>query len=439
MAAIDEKTTDSPGDPSRRLWGLLGPGLITGAADDDPSGIGTYSIAGAQFGYGLLWLTPLCLPLMIVVQEMCGRLAEITGEGLAATIKRRYPQWVLWSVLALLFAANTINVWADLNVMAASAQMLFGSTLYIWLTAITAVTVGLQIAVPYRVYVRYLKWMCLTLLAYVVTALLPGVRVDWRAVVHNMTWPRLPMSDPLIMTIVGFVGTTISPYLFFWQAGETVEEEINTGLESEPGKRQTPVTDPELRRMRADTILGMVFSQGITFFIVVCAAATLNRWGLTNLDTAQDAAKALLPLGSAATWLFALGILGTGLLSIPTLAASVGYGVAEAARWKYGLYRDFRRAPGFYLTIIAVVLVAYLMNFAHGISPVKGLLYAAVINGLAAPPLIFLLIRICNSPAIVGTRTNPPWVNMLGWLTVILMSAAALFMFWTMLPAAPYG
>lgn len=410
------------------LWKRLGPGLITGSADDDPSGIGTYSVAGAQFGYGLLWLTPLCVPLMIAVQEMCGRIGAITGKGLAGVLKEHYARWILYCAVGLLFIANTINVWADLNVMAASTQMLFGLTLPFWLTVITMGSLALVIFIPYRVYVHYLKWLCLSLLAYAVTALLPTVHNDWNQIAHSLFVPHWSSDAAFVMTVVGFLGTTISPYCFFWQASETVEEEIAEGAEDEPGQRFQTVSDSEIRTVRADTAAGMLFSQAITFFIVICTAATLHTRGMTNIETAQDAAKALLPLGKSAYWLFALGILGTGLLAVPTLAGSAAYAIAEITGWRYGLYRRFRRARGFYLTLAGVVLLGFGLNFAHSISPVKGLLYAAIINGVAAPPLIVLILRICNNPNIVQNRRNSLLANVLGWLTVVLMSLAALLL-----------
>src|SRR5579871_3501862 len=414
------------------FWKHIGPGLITGAADDDPSGIGTYSVAGAQFGYGLLWLVPFCIPLMIAVQEMCGRLGAITGKGLAALIKERYPRWVLLGSVLLLIGANIINVWADLNVMAASAQMLFGLPMALWLTLITVGTLALQIFVPYRVYVRFLKWLCLALLAYVVTALMPSVQHNWGQIAHNLMVPHWSSNPQFVMTVVGFLGTTISPYLFFWQAGETVEEEVEEGLASEPGRRLKRVTQDEIRAIHADTVVGMLASQAITFFILICAAGTLHAGGQTNIETAQDAAKALLPLGKAAYWLFTLGILGTGLLAVPTLAGSAAYAVAETVGWRYGLYRRFQRARGFYLTIAAVIVVGYLLNFVKTISPIKGLLYTAVLNGIVAPPLIVLLLLLCNNSDVVKERKNGWLSNLLGWLTVFLMTAAAVYLFWAM-------
>jgi NRAMP (natural resistance-associated macrophage protein)-like metal ion transporter len=432
-AESHKATEDRKQQSLRPFWKRLGPGLITGAADDDPSGIGTYSVVGAQFGHGMLWLTLFCLPLMIVVQEMCGRIGAITGKGLAAVIKEHYPRGILWGAVALLICANTINVWADLNVMAASARMLFGLPFGLWLTVITAATLALQVCVPYKVYVRYLKWLCLALLAYVVTGLLPAMHDNWPQIARSLLIPQWSRDPAFVMTVVGFLGTTISPYLFFWQAGETVEEEIEDGKETEPGHRRKRVTEAEIRMMRADTVIGMVASQAITFFIILCTAATLHARGLTHVETAQEAAQALMPLGRAAYWLFTLGIIGTGLLAIPTLAGSAAYAVSETVGWRYGLYRRFDRARGFYLTIAAVIVLGYLLNFVRSVSPIRGLLYTAVINGVIAPPLIVLLLLICNNGHIVQKRRNSLLSNVLGWLTVILMTAAAVAMFRGML------
>ena len=413
-------------------WKCLGPGLITGAADDDPSGIGTYSVTGAQFGYGMLWLIPVCIPLMIAVQEMCGRVGVVTGKGLAAVIKQHYPKWLLYGSVFLLIAANVVNIYADLNIMAASAQMLFHGPSVLWLTLITCVIIALQILVPYRSYVRILKWLCLALVAYVIVALMPAVHNNWGQIARHLMIPSWSWKPAFILTVVGFLGTTISPYLFFWQAGEQVEEEIVEGNADAPGHRTARASAEEMRALRNDTVIGMIASQAVTFFIVICTAATLNARGITAINTAQDAARALLPLGAAAYWMFTLGILGTGLLAIPTLAGSAAYAVSETLDWRYGLYRRFRRARGFYLTIAAAVLVGYALNFVHSISPVKALLYSAALNGIVAPPLIVILLLICNNRKVVGTRSNG-WVsNLLGWTTVVFMGAAAAFLIWAM-------
>jgi NRAMP (natural resistance-associated macrophage protein)-like metal ion transporter len=413
-------------------WKCLGPGLITGAADDDPSGIGTYSVTGAQFGYGLLWLTPACLPLMIAVQEMCGRVGVMTGKGLAAVLKENYPKWLLYGSVFLLIAANLFNIYADLNVMSASAQMLFHGPLWLWLTLLAGGIAIAQIFIPYRRYVQVLKWLCLALVAYVITALLPNVHNNWRQIAYHSFVPSWSWKPQFVMTVVGFLGTTISPYLFFWQAGQEVEEEIVEGKADKPGHRTQRVSEEEIRRLRTDTAIGMLATQAVTFFIVICTAATLHSRGITDINTAQDAAKALLPLGQAAYWLFTLGILGTGLLAIPTLAGSAAYAVSETLGWRYGLYRRFKRAWGFYLTIAAMIGVGYLMNFVGAISPVKALLYSAILNGVVAVPLLVILMFICNNRKIVKNRVNGWVANSLGWLTIVLMGVAAAFMFWAM-------
>lgn len=408
----------------------IGSGIITGAADDDPSGIGTYSVAGAQFGYQLLWLAPLCVPLMIAVQEMCGRVGLVTNKGLSAIIKDHYPKAVLYVVLVLLVGANTINVYADINVMAASLKMLFGLPFILWASALTLGMVVAQILIPYRYYVRFLKYACLSLLAYVVVGVMPNVHADWSAAIHHLVIPHWSSKPEYVLTVVGFLGTTISPYLFFWQAAEQIEDDIADDLTDDAGHRASQVKQSEIRTIRADTAFGMIFSQIVTVFIIVTTAATLNAAGKTDINTAEDAARALLPLGASAYWLFTLGILGVGLLAVPTLAGSTAYAVAEAAGWRFGLYRRFTRAKGFYGTIALVIIAGFLLNFVHAISPVKALLYSAVLNGLVAPPLIVMLLLICNNRKIVGKHANGWLSNTLGWLAVVIMSLAGGLLIW---------
>jgi NRAMP (natural resistance-associated macrophage protein)-like metal ion transporter len=424
--------SDDPEPERFSLWRSIGPGLITGAADDDPSGIGTYSVTGAQFGPLLLWMVPVCIPLMIAVQEMCGRVGVVCGKGLAAVIKEHYAKWILFGSVLMLLFANVINIYADLNVMAASAQMLFHGRFVWWLVGITAFTVLTQILVPYRQYVKFLKWMCLALVAYIVVALLPATHNDWPHIILHTVVPTWSWKTDFLMTVVGFLGTTISPYLFFWQAGEEVEEEIADGVEDAPGERKRNVTKAEMKRLRVDTAVGMIASQIVTFFIIVCAASTLHRMGKTDINTAQDAAMALRPLGPAAYWLFTLGILGTGLLAIPTLSGSVAYAVAETFGWRYGLYRRFHRARKFYFVLAATTVLGFALNFVHAISPVKALFYSAVLNGVVAVPLLILLMLVCNNRRIVGNRVNGKWANGLGWLTVAFMGFAAAVMIWAM-------
>jgi NRAMP (natural resistance-associated macrophage protein)-like metal ion transporter len=408
----------------------VGPGLITGAADDDPSGIGTYSQSGASFGYGQLWLIPFCLPLMIAVQEMCGRVGLITGKGIAAVIKEHYPKWLLYGSLLLLVLANTMNVYADLNVMAASAKMLFGLPTTFWLTLMTAVLIGLQIGMPYRSYSRVLKFLCLGLIGYVVVALMPGTHNNWPQILRHLFVPTISLKLDYLVAMVAFLGTTISPYLFYWQAGETVEEVVAEGNADRPGERNVKVKEPELRNLRADTTMGMVASQGVAFFIMVATAGTLFASGKTDINTAQEAAAALKPLGPAAVWIFSIGMIGTGLLAIPTLAGSAAYAASETLGWRYGLYRRFGRAPGFYLTVAGVVVIGYILNFFATISPIKALVYSAVVNGIVAVPLMVVLMLICNNRKIVGKRTNGIWSNLFGGISILFMGAASLFFIW---------
>lgn len=424
-----DRKPNPPPQAKKSFWNRLGPGLITGAADDDPSGIGTYSVAGAQFGYSILWLTPLCIPLMIAVQEMCGRVGAVTGKGLVASLRSYYPRSVLWGAVGLLFLANIINIWADLNVMAASAEMLVGMPFAVWLTLITLFTLVLIVFVPYRVYVRFLKWLTFSLAAYVFTALLPSVHNDWGQIARRLVLPTWERDSAFALTVVGYLGTTISPYLFFWQTSETVEEEIEAGIEDSPGHRKTPVSDEEIRAIRFDTVSGMVVSQLVTFFIIICTAATLHSKGITQIETAQDAAKALLPLGRFAYVLFTMGIVGVGLLAVPTLAASAAYALGDILRWRCGLYCCFGEAQKFYYTIAAVIVAGFLLNFVKSFSPVKGLLYAAVLNGIAAPPLIILLLLICNNRRVMKENRNGLLSNVVGGVAALLMTAAVIVMF----------
>ena len=411
----------------------IGPGLITGAADDDPSAIGTYSQSGASFGLGQLWLVPFCIPLMIAVQEMCGRLGVVTGKGIAGILREHYPRWLLYGSLILLFGANTLCVYADLNVMAASAKMLFGLPLAFWLILMAATLIVLQIVLPYRVYSRALKWLCLSLLAYVFVALGGGVHNDWGKIAYHFFIPSWSMKLPYLIAATAFLGTTISPYLFYWQAGETVEELVAEGDAKAPGKRETPVRENELRNVRADTVIGMVASQAVAFFIMLATAGTLFASGKTDINSAQDAALALKPLGPAAFWLFALGMIGSGFLAVPTLAGSAAYAASETFEWRFGLYRRFSRAKGFYITVGVVILIGLALNFVSSVSPIKALVYSAVINCIVAVPLMIVLLLICNNRRIVGNRTNGPWSNFFGWTSVILMGLASSFFVWAVL------
>jgi NRAMP (natural resistance-associated macrophage protein)-like metal ion transporter len=431
-AQTEGSKQDSSKQDSKQRESLfkIGPGLVTGAVDNDPCDIGTYSVAGAQFGYQLLWLAPLLLPLMIALQEMCGRVALLTNKGLSGIIKEHYSKWLLYSVLLLLVGANRINVYADINIMAASMKMLFGLPFALWATVLTIGMVVAQVTIPYKHYIKFVKYACLSLLAYVVIAVLPKVHVDWSSVIHHLVIPHWSLRPEYVLTVVGFLGTTISPYLFFWQAGEQVEDDIADGLTDDAGHRASRVKRSEIRSVRADTAVGMICSQTITVFIIISTAATLHVSGNTDINTAEDAARALLPLGASAHWLFTLSILGVGLDAVPTLAGSAAYAVAETAGWRNGLYRRFGRAKGFYLTIALVIVVGYALNFVGTINPVKALLYSAVLSGLIAPPLIVVLLLICNNRKIVGKNANGWLSNTLGCLAAVLMSLAGGLFIW---------
>ncbi|HLK17187.1 MAG TPA: divalent metal cation transporter [Fimbriimonadaceae bacterium] len=419
--------------PSKPWYKSIGTGLITGAADDDPSGIGTYSQSGASFGLGQLWLVPFCIPLMIAVQEMCGRLAAITGKGIAGVLREHYPLWLLYGSLGLLFAANTLNVYADLNVMAASAKMLFGLPTALWLTLMTATLITLQVAMPYKIYSRALKWLCLSLLAYAFVALGGGVHNDWAQIAYRLVVPSWSMKLPYVLAATAFLGTTISPYLFYWQAGETVEEVVADGNSQGPGEPRKPVKEREIRMIRADTAIGMVASQAIALFIMLATAGTLFASGKRDINTAQEAALALKPLGPASFWLFALGMIGTGFLAVPTLAGSAAYAASETFEWRYGLYRRFSRAKAFYITIAGVVLIGYVLNFFSQVSPIKALIYSAAINCVVAVPLMVVLLLICNNSKIVGKRTNGRASNFFGWTSVVSMGLASSFFLWAVI------
>ncbi len=409
-----------------KLFNKLGPGFVTGAADDDPSGIATYSIAGAQFGYGMLWLVLFLIPAMVAIQEMCGRIGMVTGRGLAGVIKQFYSKKVLWFSVSLLMVANMINIGADLGIMAASLQMLFGKAFYFWLLLSAVVMVLLEVLVPYKKYSLYLKWFAMMLLVYVVTAFM--VKQDWGQVFSALLIPQIQFNMGYIMTMVGFLGTTISPYLFFWQASEEVEEEIANGTISDFNEKPL-VKERWITAMRNDTKTGMVFSNMITFFIILTTAATLNKNGIVTIDTPQMAAQALRPLaGDYAYILFAVGIIGIGLQSIPVLAGSVAYAFSDALGIKEGLSKKFMEAKGFYLIVAAATLVGVLINLL-GINVMSALYYAAIVNGVMAVPLIFIIIKLADDKRVVGVHRTTRISKMIGWAIFGFMLIAVLLMF----------
>ena len=417
--------TIGEGQPIKKAgeyWQMLGPGLTTGAADDDPSGIATYSQTGARWGFNLLWLAAFTFPLMAVVQEMCARIGLVTGRGLAGNIKRNYSKKVLYAVTALLFFANTFNLGADLGAMAKATQLLwpnFSFTLLIFF--FTALSLILQIFTSYKDYAKYLKWLALVLMSYVLTAFF--VHLNGREILANAFLPHLDFSKDQIFLICGVLGTTISPYLFFWQTSQEVEEEILQG-KTTIKIRQRETTDMEIKKMRVDIWSGMFFSNLAMFFIILTCAATLFRAGITNISTAAEAAAALRPLaGQYAFLLFAVGIIGVGLLGVPVLAGSASYALSESLGWKQGLYLKFKKARAFYGVITLSMAIGLVLNFV-GLDPIKALIYSAVLNGIVAPVILVLIVHMSDNKKIMGGRANGKILSAVGWITTIAMIIA---------------
>lgn len=402
----------------------LGPGFITGASDDDPSGIATYSQTGSQFGYSQLWTALFSFPFMTIIQEICGRIGMVTGKGLAKVVKEHYGRTVLFGAVAILCIANTINIGADLGAMAAAGQLLIGFPFLVWLLVITGITLALEIFVSYATYARFLKYLTLSLFAYVVTAFV--IKQDWSEIIFSTLVPSFSFSRLYLLNIVAILGTTISPYLFFWQADEEVEEEIANHKLTENSNAKPRINYRDIRRMRVDTFIGMLFSNLVMFFIIVTTASTLGVHGLTTITTADQAAAALRPLaGDFAFLLFAAGIIGTGLLAVPILAGSASYALAETFNWKAGLGKKFNQAKAFYVIIIISTLVGVLINFTP-IQPFQMLYYTAILNGICAPPLLILIMLISRNKKIMGQYTNSRLSNIMGWIIAVVMSLAAI-------------
>ena len=403
----------------------LGPGLTTGAADDDPSGIATYSQTGAQFGYGQLWTALYMLPFMIAVQEACARIGMVTGKGIAGVIKDHYHKTVLYFVVALVVVANVINIGADIGAMAAAARILLPMPFVVWTLLMTTTILLLEIFTTYKEYARILKWLALSLLAYPITVFI--VELNWITVLKATFIPHIEFSFAFFFIITGVLGTTISPYMFFWEASQEVEDVRQKKLI----RKGLPVISEEnISEMRRDNNSGMIISEITTWSIMVVAGTVLHTSGVTNIETAADAAKALEPLvrsfpnaGYLSKVIFSVGILGLGFLAVPVLSGSTAYAVSEAFNWKSGLNLKLRRAYGFYSVIILSTLVGLLINFV-GINPVKALIYSAVLNGIAAVPLLFLILRISGSQKILGSFKGRTLSRILLWITFIGMGAA---------------
>lgn len=410
----------------KKIFSILGPGFITGASDDDPSGIATYSQTGALFGFAQAWTALFSFPLMVAIQEMCGRIGLVTGRGLAGVIRLHYPKKVLYFTVFLLLFANTINIGADLGAMAASAQLVFGFPFIYWLIGMVVLTLVLEIFVSYKTYSKYLKYLAFALLSYVIAAF--TIKLDLKEIFASLIIPHIEFNKTYILNIVAILGTTISPYLFFWQADEEVEEEVAHHKLRRMGAGQPRITPKDISKLRLDTIIGMLFSNLVMLFIIITTGATLFAHGISKIGSAEDAAAALKPLaGDYAFLLFAVGIIATGLLALPILAGSASYAVSESLGWREGLYQKLNRAHGFYGVITIATLVGLLINFI-GIDPIVALYYTAVINGIIAPPLIVLILFIANNKKIMGERTNSPFLNILGVLTVFIMGLSAIIL-----------
>lgn len=405
---------------AQKYWGTLGPGLTTGAADDDPSGIATYSQAGAQFGLNHIWLALYTIPFIVTIQEMCARIGIVTGRGLGGVIRKHYPPWLGYGVVTLLFFANTLNIGADIEAMAAATHLLLPFRLSYLAVFFTVVILFLQIGYPYERYARILKLLTLSLLAYVATAFV--VSMDWRTVTLHTFIPTISFSKDNLFLLTAILGTTISPYLFFWQASQEIEEEERHGARTLADRQQTDAR--QILAMRKDVVTGMVFSNLAMFFIIAVGNAVLHSHNVT-INTAADAANALRPLaGNYAFLLFAIGIIGVGLLGIPVLSGSASYAISETMHWSYGLDKKLSKAYAFYGVIILATVVGLALNFV-GVSPIRALILSAFINGVISPLLIFVIVMISNNRTIMGEWKNGAFSNVFGWTIGIMMLGVA--------------
>lgn len=415
-------------DPEVAWYKKLGPGLITGAADDDPSGIATYSQAGAQFGFNTLWTVLFTYPLMVGIQMISARIGRVTGRGLASNIRAHYPGWLLYSIVSLLLIANIINIAADLAAMGEALKLLIGGRALFYAIGFGCISLILQIFIPYQRYVRILKWLTLALLAYVATIFV--VKIPWMLVFGGTFLPHLSWKTEYITTIVALFGTTISPYLFFWQASQEVEDQIANPNEKPLLKAPTQAK-ANFKRIKIDTIIGMGFSNLIAFFIILTTAITLNMHGITEIQTSAEAAQALRPIaGEFAFLLFSAGIIGTGLLSVPVLAGSSAYAMAGAFKWKNSLERELISAKKFY-SVIAVSIIGGVVLCFTPIDPIKALYWSAVINGVISVPIMAIMMLMAAKTTIMGRFTLSLRLKILGWMCTSVMAVAVMAMFWS--------
>jgi NRAMP (natural resistance-associated macrophage protein)-like metal ion transporter len=421
---------------SSKLLDKLGPGVITGASDEDPSGIATYAQTGAQFGFGLLWLVLILYPMKTVIQEMCGRIGLVTGSGLSAVIKHKYSKKIVFPITILLLIANTINIGADIGAMGASIRLVFPHIPVVVATiSFSAFIILSEVFVPYKKYVKILKYLILSLFAYIATAIIFGG--NWNQITAATIIPQIELTPAFAMIFVAIFGTTISPYLFFWQASEEAEEDVAKHKIKEIGEGDPKISKKEMRSMRQDTAIGMAFSQLIMWSIMITTAGSLHAHGVTDIQTADQAAKSLEPLvktfpqaGEISKIIFALGIIGTGLLAVPVLAGSSGYALSDAFGWKEGLSKQFKQAKGFYVVIAASTVIGLWINFIH-IDPIKALVYTAVINGIIAVPILFAVMKIANDKEMLRGKTNGRASNIIGWLIFAIMGVSVIIMFAT--------
>jgi NRAMP (natural resistance-associated macrophage protein)-like metal ion transporter len=428
MSHAEKTATDQDVRPESWL-NKLGPGLITGAADDDPSGIATYSQAGAQFGLSMLWTVWLTYPLMVGIQVVSAKIGRVSGMGLSANMRRHYPAWLLYTIVGLLLIANTINIAADISAMASALELMIGGPTHWYATGFGVISLLLQVFIPYRRYVRILKWLTLALLAYVATIFV--VHIPWAQVLINTLLPHLSWEPAYITTVVAVFGTTISPYLFFWQASQEVEDQEadpeETALKDAPDRASA-----NFRRIKIDTYIGMAFSNMVAFFIILTTAVTLHLHGMTDIQTSAQAASALRPIaGEFAFWLFSAGIIGTGMLAIPVLAGSAAYAMAGAFDWRNSLELKPEAAKGFYGIIAISTLIGVGLCFTP-IDPIKALFWSAVINGVISVPIMIVMMLMAAHPDIMGEFVISFRLKVLGWLCTAVMAIAVCAMFWSL-------
>ncbi len=416
---------------ARDYWYSLGPGLTTGASDDDPSGIATYSQTGAQFGFKLLWLAVFTFPLMAIVQEMCARIGLVTGRGLAANIKLHFGRKVLYISTVFLFLANTFNIGADIGAMASAVRLLYPSVDFaVLVIGFSVFIIFMQIFTPYNKYARYLKWLALILLAYILSAIL--AHPDWHQVAKNSFIPNITFSKNDFILIAAILGTTITPYLFFWQTSQEIEEEIAAGQTTL--KQRAGSSREEMKKMRIDVWSGMFLSNVVMFFIIASCATVLFSHGITNISTASQAALALKPFaGNLSFWLFAIGILGVALLAIPVMAGASAYAISESLGKRQGLYNKLKQAYSFYGVIIISMLIGLGLNFI-GLNPIKALIYSAVLNGIVAPIIIVLILLIARNHKIMGEWKNSKLSSFFGWILAALMTLAGIAAIYSLFP-----